>query len=87
MAHHFAFFSDKKFPNGNHTIVREGDNTVVDSDEVAEIFNEYFSSIASEICFNDEHATPDEAISAYYNHPSIVKIRDAYGENMQSFNF
>ena len=81
------FFSDKKFPNGNHTILREGDNTVVDSDEVAEIFNAYFSSIASEIGFNDEHATPDEAISAYYNHPSIVKIRDAYGDNMQSFNF
>ena len=81
------FFSDKKFPNGNHTILREGDNTVVDSDEVAEIFNAYFSSISSEIGFNDEHATPDEAISAYHNHSSIVKIRDAYGDNMQSFNF
>ena len=67
--------------------MREGDNTVVDSDEVAEIFNAYFSSIASEIGFNDEHATPDEAISAYHNHSSIVKIRDAYGDNMQSFNF
>ena len=76
------FFSDKKFPNGNHTILREGDNTVVNSDEVAEIFNAYFSSIASEIGFNDEHATPDEAISAYHNHSSIVKIRDAYGDNM-----
>ena len=81
------FFADKKFPNGNHTILREGDNTLVDSDEVAEIFNAYFSSIASEIGFNDEHATPDETISAYYNHPSIVKIRDAYGDNMQPFNF
>ena len=81
------FCSDKKFPNGNHTILREGENTVVDSDEVAEIFNAYFSSIASEIGFNDEHATPDEAISAYYNHSSIVKIRNAYGDNMQSFNF
>ena len=86
--HHFAgVFLDKKFPNGNHTILREGDNTVVDSDEVAEIFNAYFSSIASEIGFNDEHVTPDEAISAYHNHSSIVKIRDVYGDNMQSFNF
>ena len=67
--------------------MREGNNTVVDSDEVPEIFNAYFTSIASEVGFNDEHATPDEAISAYYNHPSIVKIRDAYGDNMQSFNF
>ena len=54
---------------------------------IAEIFNAYFSSIASEIGFNNEHATPDEAISAYHNHSSIVKIRDAYGDSMQSFNF
>ena len=43
--------------------------------------------LASAIGFKDEHATSDEAISAYDNHPSIVKIRDAYGDNMQSFNF
>ena len=72
--HHIAvFFSDKKFRNSNHTILREGENTVVDSDEVAEICNVYLSSIASEMGFKDEHATPEAAISAYYNHPRIVK--------------
>ena len=41
------FFSDKKLRNGNHTTLREGESTIVDSGEVAEIFNAYFSNIAS----------------------------------------
>ena len=81
------FFSDKKFRNGNHTILREGEDTIVDSNEVAEIFNIYFSSIASEIGFQDQHSTTEEAILAHDDHPSVIKIRDAYGENAHSFNF
>ena len=81
------FFSDKKFRNGNHTILREGEDTIVDSNEVAEIFNVYFSSIASEIGFQDQHSTTEEAILAHDDHPSVIKIRDAYGENAHSFNF
>ena len=81
------FFSDKKFRNGNHTILREGEDIIVDSNEVAEIFNVYFSSIASEIGFQDQHSTIEEAILAHDDHPSVIKIRDAYGENAHSFNF
>ena len=57
-------FLDKEFPNGNHTILRESGNTVVHSDEVANISNAYFSSKACEIGFKNEHATPEEAILA-----------------------
>ena len=81
------FFSDKKFRNGNHTILREGEDTIVDSNEVAEIFNVYFSSIASKIGFQDQHSTTEEAILAHDDHPSVIKIRDAYGENAHSFDF
>ena len=81
------FFSDKKFRNGNHTILREGEDTIVDSNEVAEIFHVYCSSIASEIGFQDQHSTTEEAILAHDDHPSVIKIRDAYGENAHSFNF
>ena len=54
---------------------------------MAEIFNEYFSNIASEIGFQDQHSTAEEAISAHNNHPSVIKIRDTYGDNAHSFNF
>ena len=67
--------------------MREGEDTIVDSNEVAEIFNVYFSSIASEIGFQDQHSTTEEAILAHDDHPSVIKIRDAYGENAHSFNF
>ena len=67
--------------------MREGKDTIVDSNEVAEIFNVYFSSIASEIGFQDQHSTTEEAILAHDNHPSVIKIRDAYGENAHYFNF
>ena len=60
---------------------------IVDSGEVAEIFNAYFSNIASEIGFQDQHSTAEEAISAHENHPSVIKIRDTYGDKAHSFNF
>ena len=47
------------------TLLCKGENTVVDSDEVTGIFNAYFSSTACEIDLEDEHATPEEVISAY----------------------
>ena len=82
-----VIFWNKKLSNSNHTILHECVNTVVGSYEVEYIFNVYVASIASEIGFEDEHATPDEVISAYYNHPSFMRIRDAYGDKMQSFSF
>ena len=80
------FFSDKTFRNGNHIILRENDNTIVDSGEIAEVFNEYFSSVA-EIGFPDSHSCASEAISAHQNHPSVIKIRDSYDDIHGSFDF
>ena len=67
--------------------MREGESIIVDSGEVAEIFNTYFSKLASEIGFQDQHSTAEEAISAHDNHPSVIKFRDTYGDNAHSFNF
>ena len=76
-----------KVSNSNHAILGEGENTVVAKDAMPEVFNVYFSNIASEVGFKDEYATPEETISAHCNHPRIVKIRNAYGVNMRSFHF
>ena len=38
--------------------MHECEDTVAENDEVAEICNAYFSNIAAEILFKDEHATP-----------------------------
>ena len=63
------------------------DNTIVDSREISEVFNHYFSSIASNIGFPDDYLSASEAIAVYQNHPSVIKIRDSYGDTNGSFEF
>ena len=81
------FFSDKKFRNGNNNILRKNDNTIVDSREISEVFNDYFSSLASNIGFSDEYFSASEAIAIYQNHPSVIKIRDSDGDTHGSLEF
>ena len=81
------FLSDKKFRNGNNIILREDNDTVVDTQQITEIFNGYFSSIASTIGFCDVHATADDAIAAHKDHPSVVKIRNSYEHIDANFSF
>ena len=45
--------TNKNTRNRNNIILRENDNTIVDSNEVCEIFNDYFANIASSIGFED----------------------------------
>ena len=85
--YHIAIFLKIKVSNSNHAILGEGETTVVAKDAMPEVFNVYFSNIASEVGLKDEYATPEETISAHCNHPRIVKIRNAYGDNMRSFHF
>ena len=81
------FLTDKKFKGNNTIILNENDKTVTDSCEVAEIFNKYFVSIASEIGPPDPIISADDAISTHQNHPSVIKIREKHSELYNSFSF
>ena len=37
------------------------------------------------IGFHDEYFSASEAIAVYQNHPSVIKIRDSYGDTNGSF--
>ena len=41
--------TNKHTKSGDDIILKEGDNTIVDNNEVCEIFNDYFANIASSI--------------------------------------
>ena len=77
------FMSDKSASHGNQIILQEGDKIISDTDEICEIFNSYFTSVANNIGF-DDNIPPDfytdDGFSAMINkhdqHPSIVKIRE-----------
>ena len=48
----------QRIRNDSHIILHECENTVAESDGIAEICNVYFSNISAEILLKDEHATP-----------------------------
>ena len=80
------FISDKKSRNGGNIILQDGDKIVADEISVSELFNEYFSSIASEIGFNENINSAEEAIENYSCHPSIIKIHDNV-QSVDDFSF
>ena len=61
----------------NHSILKEGDDKIVDNKEVCEIFNDYFANIASSIGFEDAIVSVDDALYKHSSHPSVIKIKES----------
>ena len=78
--------TNKNTVNHNNIILRENNNTVIDSNEVCEIFNDYFANIASSIRFEDGITAVEAAIQKYNRHLSVVMIRDNFTE-LKTFTF
>ena len=53
----------------------ENDNIVNDSLTVAEVFNDYFSTVATHIGFDDRIESAIDAINKHSTQPSVLKIR------------
>ena len=69
------FFSDKKFKNGNHIALSENNGIINDQHRVAEMFNDYFSTVAMGIGFDDNVTSATDAINKHSSHPSVLKIQ------------
>ena len=80
------FFTGKRFRNANYIILRENDNIVTDPSRVSELFDDYFSSVAMDIGFDDCVTSVSDAVAKHISHPSVVKIRDEYHKG-SSFSF
>ena len=77
------FMSNKGGLRNSKIILKNGHSIVSDDKEVCELFNEYFSSVASNIGFSDD--IPNDyntdhgfqcILKKYENHPSICKIQN-----------
>ena len=77
----------KKNKNLGKIILKEGDETITDNHQIANIFNDYFSNIASNIGFSDDITSVRDAIIDHQNHPSISKIREKYAKKDDDFDF
>jgi hypothetical protein len=84
------FMSDKCIEHGSYILLKEGDSIINDQNQVCEIFNSYFSNVATDIGFQD--CLPNDIkptmildiIEKHKHHPSIEKIRQ---HNMSNMHF
>ena len=77
------FFTGKRFRNANNIILCENDNIVTDPSRVSELFNDYFSSVAMDIGFDDCVTSVSDAVAKHISHPSVVEIRDEYHKGIK----
>ena len=61
----------KRFRNANDIILRENDNIVTDPSRVSELFNDYFSSVATDMGFDDCVTSVSDAVAKHISHPSV----------------
>ena len=90
-----VFFSDK-IKSADKIILVENDNIISKDDEIATIFNDYFSTLASKLNIKQ---WPDPSnfqpignsvafsIDKYKEHPSILKIKSLPNNNQSKFEF
>ena len=76
--------TNKNTRNRNNIILRENDNTIVNSNEVCEIFNDYSANNASSIGIEDGITSVEAAIQKHNRHPSVVMISDNFTELKRS---
>ena len=70
-------FFTKNSIMGDEIMLRENENIVTDSDNICDIFNDYFVSIGSDIAPQEDTMNSNitsEIINSYKNHPSIQII-------------
>ena len=79
--------SDKRYKNGNSIILNEKDTIVNDLSPVAETFNDFFTTVASGIGFDDTSISAADAIRKHKELSSVEQIRHEFGEINGEFDF
>ena len=79
--------SDKHLRNGHNIILQEDGEIIVDEVKVCNTFNNYFSTIASTIGFDDVITSTNDALRKHECHPSISKIKGKFVNLHNTFEF
>ena len=77
----------------------DGKNVITDEYELSQIFNKHYTNIVEKSCgskpnkigttlgsLNDSDVI-DRIIKSYQNHPSVLKIKNKFGSDLNSFDF
>ena len=81
------FISDKKFRSRNEIILEESNETIVNPQDVADTFNNFFTNIASSIGFDDIIVSVPESLNKHQDHPSVKEIAQRHDNVSNSFHF
>ena len=81
------FLSDKRKKGSSTISLNEGGKIVNDPAEVAKIFNNYYSNIASTIGFDDKIVSVENALDKHKHHSSIVMIKEKRQDTQECFDF
>ena len=81
------FMSNKRSTFGQDIILNENNQLIVEAKSVADIFNNHFTNIASNIGFDDEIISTADAIAKHAQHPSVLKILGRFSDRKECFKF
>ena len=91
--------TDKRMVASNNITLIEGKNAITDEYEISQTFNKHYINIVEKSCGNKPNKIGttlgslknsdviDRVIKSYQNHPSVLKIKNKFGSDSNSFDF
>ena len=89
----------KPFMTNKDITLIDGKNVITDEYELSQIFNKHYINIVEKSCGNkpnkigttleflNDSDVIERIIKSYQNHPSVLKIKNKFGSDLNSFDF
>ena len=93
------FLTNKRIVASNDITLIEGKNVITDEYEISQTFNKHYINIVEKSCGNKPNKIGTtlgslknsdvigRIIKSYQNHPSVLKIKNKFGSDLNSFDF
>ena len=93
------FMTNKGMISNKDITLIDGKNVITDEYELSQIFNKVYINIVEKSCGNkpnkigttlgslNDSDVIDRIIKSYQNHPSVLKIKNKFGSDLNSFDF
>ena len=94
-----SFMINKGMIANKDITLTDGKNVIIDEYELSQIFNKHYINIVEKSCGNkpnkisttlgslNDNDVIDRIIKSYQNHPSLLKIKNKFGSDLNSFDF
>ena len=80
------FMTNKGMIANKDITLIDRENVITDVSELSQIFNKHYINIVEKRSLNDSDVI-GRIIKSYQNHPSVLKIKNKFGSDLNSFDF